>query len=845
MTQPVPVLLAPVLALVNTDVNGSKLRLGLQLPDGATQLNANVNALVFIADNQNSAPFKITYDRSALIEKLGDNTEFELEITTLPLGYDYGYIFQEVWSDGSERPIPPPAGEAAKFVLAAAPGQPLIEFREEPIVSPSGPFIEVNNLRLLVNFSENTGGIPLDDLTVYVNAAGTITKVTETISEDDREAGSKEIDLEAVVVTENKKVTIFVTVGNRSGESPLSNKLEFRGSIKPLPATGLKALSRVVEDGELQIPVEFTVPVSDLKMWNFFSVLVKNADGDYLPTNLLNQAKPDDFDGSESLKAIVTTVSGVDLSPFTGFSLAVFLSAYQLSQVAGKVTVSGASTSSPSNVARGFSSYVQTNVVANFNQEETVEEESNGDLSFSADLNNLVPSVVTGILKVQYKMTQKKVGSSQPVTVFDKTEVYVPDQIVDRIGFPNFIKSGRWSLDDQFELNIKVFKVLSKSQLDFNVLPVLSTLPNVVLSESKLPFRPPQVLPRVVLGPVFPVLINGNIQAINATWGSPAVQSGVTIDSYSLKVSSAEADGGRLGLTSSGALEISVGRGVSAEIEERAVLVRFVSGSQATLGPAGASVFLAIRAKFLENGIERYGEWSDWNEYMIPEDNLPGVSAPMVEESKLGEIKLDFEPPSDIPAGWSLFGFDMKYFKQDGGLLQSVSQDHTPGKASYTFTQSIPVDKQDQYIMPLVITKFKSTAAPTLGKIVFGSTTTFSKIFVHKAISVSLLNVILNTNRTTVNVEATVDEGQRVGNAQVVGLCPYLVAGVNKLSVSLLYDTAREIYTSGPLSVVPTLDYSKLLTFVVASNAVSSAPAVHPSNAAAAGMVAGFGNRLP
>ena len=720
----------PALALVNTAVNGPKLRLGLRLPTGATELNANVNALAFIADNQDSAPFNIIYDRPQLIEKLGDTTQFELVIDSLPLGFEYGYILQEVWSDGSERPIPPEEGQAAaKFVLAAPPGAPVITFREDPSVSSSGSNIAVSNLKLLVEFSENTGGIDLEDLTVYVNAAGTITKVTEPISEDDREAGFKEIDLDSVVVPENKKVGLFVTVGNSSGESPLSNKLEFRGSIKPLPATGLKALSRVIEDGELQIPVEFTVPVSDLKMWNYFSVLVKNADGDYLPTNLLNQSKPLEFAGLESLKAIVTTVSGVNLSPFTGFSLAVFLSALPIATTqAGGVIVSGAATSLPSNVAKAFTTFNQLQVVANFNQEETVEEETNGDLSFAAELDNLVPTNETGTLKVQYKMFQDKVGSSQSVTVFDKTEAYVPDQDVDRIEFLNFIKSGKWSLDDQFELNIKVFKVLSKSQLDFNVLPVLSTLPNLVLSESKLSFKPPQVLPRVVLGPIFPVLINGNVQAINPTWSGPALPKGVSIVSYTLVVSSAETIGGAFQLTSTGLKEFNVNRGVSDEIEERSVLVRHVAGSQVTLGLAGVAVYVAIRATFVENGIERVGDLSDWVEYVIPDDNLPGVLAPMVEESKLGEIKLDFEPPSDIPAGWSLIGFDMKYFKQDGSLLQSVSKDHTQGKASYTVTQSIPVDKQDQYIMPLVITKFKSTVAATLGKIVFGSTTRFPNI---------------------------------------------------------------------------------------------------------------------
>lgn len=805
--------------LSNLAVDGERLRL---LLTATKPLDPNVLKLVFIADNQSAQPFVKEWDRELIQSKLVETDSFELIVSDLPIGFKYTYLLQSVWADASERQVSRAEGVSPSFTLASAPGAAILSLKEAPELVGSSNRITVKNIILLATLPAKTGAAAISSLTVFVNTGSQLLKEEFEVSEDDRKKGSVTANIDVVSLDGPGIVTLFATVGNIAGESPMSNVLSITANIIPNAPTGLIAISRHISDAsELAIPVSMSVDGSDLPKWNYYSILALVGE-DYLSTDLLNIAKPDDLSSGQAIEAVVTSVNDNQLSAFTTYKLVGVLSYGQLrdDDLSDRTSSFG---SGDSPIATAFTTFVQEKVTAEFTKDNTVQVETDGALTVAFALKNLLPNEASGSLKVLFQLFKNN------NLVFSSTETYSGDN-VDKYAMSKVLKSGNWSASDNLRLFIKVFKGLRASQVADNVKPPLDTAPNVILSEFTLDFRAPQPLPDVSFtGMDSANLVQdaARLQLAHARWSQPVLPVGMSIVKYQIRGNSYEGTNNlfRLenGVDLQSILEI-ISLDTTGDIQERKLISRINGdGDPITLAPGGDSVFFQIRGIFNENSVDRDGKWSDWFEYVVPSDALPPVVSADAEESALGEATVLVVPPvlADIPADWSFDSFLIRLYSQKGDLLSETPVSRVAGKTEYK--QKLVLDQSvlDQYVMINVISKFVNTLT---NKLSFGSVIQAPRIFMHKAISITEVSLNYSSDNTKLTVNAIVDNGALPDAANVVAIVPHLSSGVSvntRLHATMDFDATAKRYKTGVLDLVPGFDNKKVVVYVAAANTVS------------------------
>lgn len=813
--------------LVNIAVSSNILRLSLSFKVGVTALNPNINAIGFIADNQEDSPFVYKFGRDIIASKLSSGS-LELLVSDLPVGFKYGFYMYEAWADGSERELAQAQGIDRKFVLASAPGIPKIEFESDPVLSAAATAGKVQvQVKLKVIYPDNDGGVDLSSIAIFANNNGDVKLVHEqALTVNDLLMASKQVQLSPIDVDDGKVLRFYATVGNSSGESDLSNILSVKASIKPNAPTGLVAKSREYDGTNLNIPVEFNVDKTDLSKWSKFSILVKDsAPNSYLLTDIVNQNKPNDVSTNTKIARTVTQVDGSPLRPLRGYELVAVLHNSNINVSA----LNGSDVSELSNIAKAFVTLAQNKVTLAFDATYGVKE-NNGALEIQASISGGNSNDAIGTYEVDSQVVTKGTTAALVGAVAYQSGTISQTTTSSSLTVP----AGKWSVDDTLVLEVVIKKRLTAAQLEFNVTPSLDTAPYVILATGKLEFKPPQKLPSVAISELFSAKLNNDF-GVYLRWVAPELPAGVKINKYVLNMASAPAESSRFALDALGAKDKDVIGVADGDIEESAAVYKYLldgdTGITSVSGlSSGEIVYVRIQPVFTENGATRSGSWSDWVEYEQPVDRLDGIPTPTPTEKKLGVLALEFTDPSPA-SGWSLNGFMLKYYNEDGSLFVSEEKP-APALAvneKRKFELEVPESKRDQNITPMVIAKYKNNST---GKIVDGLPVLSASVFIHKAIVINSLEVVISNLKA--KVTAVIDNGRAATNPQVLAIFPYSSSGSTKLDVVLGRVPNTNDYVLDNLDVLPGLDYSKVVTALIATNNVSTSSRFHPNDAAVA-----------
>jgi hypothetical protein len=429
--------------------------------------------LQFIIDSENSTqPLEKNFSKAEIVDGLDANNNFSFPLTLSRPG-NYTILTRSRSTNGSETTV-----SSLTVDLASKPDAPVLSVDTPATISVNGSDpskIDMNGLQIKAMLPSNTGGRPLNALTMFVSAKGVISSFVRTLSSQEKSEGFAMIGMGAGGITPawlqgltvGSKVKIYASNDNSVGlESPISPSLNFNPTIQPLSPSVTDVVSGETDTANMpMITVNGTISndSGELSKWSLFSILIRGkGQTPWAVTDKSNLSKASlNLVANEYQFSIpVKQINGANLNAFEAYEFAAIL---HTANVSGSNVSASAplSQSAVSSAVTGYAGYSQAAPKQAFTQNTNATTSivdsgpTAGTLNIEYRVSNGIPqNLKAEFLLVKNGVTIKSVVKQHLITdVNNGTPVNVPFSLA----------AGQWSKTDVISVVGKYSKPLSAS----------------------------------------------------------------------------------------------------------------------------------------------------------------------------------------------------------------------------------------------------------------------------------------------------------------------------------------------------------------------------------------------
>ncbi len=426
--------------------------------------------LQFIIDSENSTqPLEQNFSKAEIVDGLDANNNFSFPLTLSRPG-NYTILTRSRSTNGSETTV-----SSLTVDLASKPDAPVLSVATPATISVNGSDpskIDMNGLQIKAMLPSNTGGRPLNALTMFVSAKGVISSFVRTLSSQEKSEGFAMIGMGAGGITPawlqaltlGSKVKIYASNDNNVGlESSISPSISFTPTIKPAApsVTGVVSGEADTADNSPMVTVNGAISsdAGELSKWSLFSILIRGkGQNNWAVTDKSNLSKASlNLVANEyQFNIPVKQINGVSLSSFDAYEIAAIL---HTANVSGSNVSAGAplNQSDVSSFATGYAGYSQAGDKQAFTQNafNTNTIAQDGTLNIKYEVGYGIPLN----LKAEFSLVKNGVTIKTVV----KQHMASDAQNGIAVNVPFSLPAGQWSKTDVIKVVGKYSKPLSAS----------------------------------------------------------------------------------------------------------------------------------------------------------------------------------------------------------------------------------------------------------------------------------------------------------------------------------------------------------------------------------------------